>query len=81
MQRPDTPLYLEANSADVESLIMKLTQFSQQLTEIERALLMERIRRDLINAELSGPPIPADPASFAAWINTILADVSRWYPT
>jgi hypothetical protein len=81
MQRPDTPIYLEANPADVGSLVYKLTQFSQQLSEIERALFLERIRRDLINAELGGPPIPADPASFAAWINAILADGSRWYPS
>jgi hypothetical protein len=80
MQRPDTSLYLEADPGDVGSLVYKLTEFSQQLSDIERALLMERIKRDLYSSELSGAPLAADPASFAAWINTILANVARWYP-
>jgi hypothetical protein len=80
MQRPDSPLYLEANPADVESLVMKLSAFSRQLNERERALFMQRVKRDLNNAELADAPLVADPAAFAAWINTILSDAVRWYP-
>ncbi len=74
-------LYLQVTKQDVQSLVNKLTQFSQTLNPREQALLMERIKRSLPNAETGyGQALQATPEVFGAWLNSIIADGSRWAP-
>ncbi len=76
------PEYVPANNQDVQSLILKLAQFSQSLEPGEQSLLMERIKRSLPNAEVQAQKqLDASPEVFAAWINTMLTDSSRWHPS
>ena len=77
----DTPTYLQVTPENVESLANKLEQFTQSLCPIERALLMERIKRSMPLSNLDATtPLATSPAVFAAWLNAIVSDVSRWYP-
>jgi len=76
-----SPEYTHATAQDVASLVNKLVEFSQVLSPVERALLLERIKRSMPLADIDATtPIAASPAVFAAWINSIVADTSRWYP-
>jgi hypothetical protein len=77
-----SPEYLQARVEDVQSLAFKLTQFSQVLSPIERALFMELIKRSMPSINLqSNEALAAAPAVFGAWINSIVPGESRWYPT
>ena len=76
-----SPEYLLANPHDIESLAHKLAQFGQTLTSAEQALLMERIKRSMPNADTRNTPTPApNPEVFAAWLNSIVPDGHRWVP-
>jgi hypothetical protein len=76
-----TPQYVPAQPETAQSLVYKLVQFSQSLGSLERALLMERIKRSLPNAEIeAGRPLAASASVFAAWLNSILPNGARWYP-
>jgi hypothetical protein len=73
--------YVPAQPETVQSLVYKLVQFSQSLGSLERALLMERIKRSLPNAETQADrPLAASVSVFAAWLNAVLPDGARWYP-
>ncbi len=76
-----SPVYLRARVEDVQSLAIKLTQFSQTLNPVELALFMELIKRSMPSIDVQGAEaLAATPAVFAAWINSIVPGESRWYP-
>ena len=76
-----TPAYLQATPENIASLVHKLEQFSSQLDPVERDLLMERIKRSMPVSNLEATtPLTASAAVFAAWLNAIVSDVSRWHP-
>lgn len=77
----NTPTYLQVTPENVASLAHKLEQFTQSLSPAERELLMERIKRSMPLSDLKATaPLAATPAVFAGWLNSIVSDVSRWYP-
>ena len=77
-----TPTYLQASPENVASLANKLEQFSNQLSPVERGLLLERIKRSMpVSALDASTPLAASTAVFAAWLNAIVSDVARWYPS
>ncbi len=76
-----SPEYLRARVEDVQSLAIKLTQFSQTLNPVELALFMELIKRSMPSINLqSDEALVAAPAVFGAWINSIVPGESRWFP-
>ena len=79
---PDSE-YLQAKPEDVESLVNKLMQFFQGLNSEERALLLQCIKRGLPSSTGTGPhrAVEASPAVFAAWLNSVVSNPSRWYPS
>jgi len=76
-----SPEYLQARVEEVQSLAIKLTQFTQTLNPVERALFMELIKRSMPSIDLqSAEALAATPPVFAAWINSIVPGESRWFP-
>jgi hypothetical protein len=76
-----SPEYLQARVEDVQSLAFKLTESSQILSPVERALLMELIKRCMPSIDVqSAEALVATPAVFGAWINSIVPGESRWFP-
>jgi hypothetical protein len=75
--------YLQATPEHVASLANKLLQFSQELDPTERVLLMECIKRGLppTSGKTSGRAVDASLAVFAAWLNSVVDNPSRWYPS
>jgi hypothetical protein len=75
--------YLHATPEQVASLANKLLEFSQGLDPVERALFLECIKRGLPTSVGKQPdrPVDASLAVFAAWLNSVVSDPSRWYPS
>jgi len=77
-----SPLYLRARVEDVGSLANKLAEFSQALSPVERSLLLELVRRCMPGIDVQSSEALTDtPAVFGAWINSIVAGESRWFPS
>ncbi len=78
----ETPLYLQSDPHDIESLANKLTQFSQTLSPVEQSLFIERIKRSMPAMDVDNTgTIAASPVIFGAWLNAIVDGNSRWYPS
>ena len=75
--------YLHTKPEDVESLVNKLLQFYQGLNSQERALLLECIKRGLPASTGKDPlrAAEASPTVFATWLNSVVSNPSRWYPS
>lgn len=75
--------YVQTRPQDVESLVNKMLQFYQGLRPQERALLLECIKRGLPASTGTDPlrVVEAGPAVFAAWLNSVVSNPSRWYPS
>ena len=77
---PTVSTFAMASVEDVQSLAIKLTQFSQTLNPVELALLMELVKRCMPSIDVqSSEALAATPAVFGAWINSIVPGESRWY--
>lgn len=75
--------YLHATPENVASLAHKLLEFSQGLEPVEHALFMECVKRGLPTSGGKEPsrPVEASPVVFAAWLNSVVSNPSRWYPS
>ncbi len=75
--------YVQTRPEDVESLVNKLMQFSMGLDPQERALFLECVKRGLppSSGTESLRAVEASPAVFAAWLNSMVSNPSRWYPS
>jgi hypothetical protein len=75
--------YLHTQPEDVESLVNKLMRFYQEFNSQERALLLECIKRGLPASTGKDPlrTVEASPAVFATWLNSVVSNPSRWYPS
>ncbi len=76
------PQYLLASEQEIGSLAHKLLEFSQSLGPIEQSLFLERIKRSMPTAEFEdSTTLEPSLAVFGGWLNSVVPDGVRWFPS
>ena len=74
---------VQTRPENMELRVNKLLQFYQGLNPQERALPLENIKRSLPASTATDKlrVVEASPAVFAAWLNSVVSNPSRCYPS